>query len=124
MRRAGDTETQPSSLYDLLLLEGGGKVWVPQREGGYGGEGKVSALRLFWADHYFGENRTEARKNKQERATDSLNLSCPHKNGKSVPIEIRLHARPMPTTLLLHFTLFVSYNNTHEDIIPVLHGGS
>lgn len=27
----------------------------------------------------------------------------------------------MPTTLPLHFVLFISYNNPYEDIIPVLH---
>ena len=75
VRRAGDTETQPSSLYDLLLLEGGGKVWVPQREGGYGGEG--GCLHCPSSGQITILERTEQKQERTSRRGPQIHSTCP-----------------------------------------------
>lgn len=88
---------------------------VPQRKGGYGGERRgicPSPEKITVVE------RTEQKQERRNRTgpTDSLNLPCPTKHEKeSVPIEILLYARHVPTTLLL------SYNNPLQDNIPILH---
>lgn len=87
-----------------------------------GERGEVSASAPFWGRPLFW---TEGSRSRRETAGEGpqIHSTCPiqQDDNKSVLLETLLYARYVPTTLPLHFMLFISYSNPPEDIIPVLH---